>query len=225
MKRSSLRLGLILACVLSALPALAGGTFPSPEHPWTKRDYVDFYFAHYNGNQALPHLRNAEGRALIERLVDPQNIAHIVEGPASLADKRLQIATILMAAGEIRSAYNYAVFVGEPLSEELTRVQDFTLAVVDAAARLSQGEVGATSISAWQTTVSGVMHSLGERDVYSTDQRIRLTDAIARCYPALYALLNEADRNALSQRMADVAMTETDPGLRAAQEILVQKLK
>jgi hypothetical protein len=225
MKRSSLRLGLILACVLAALPALAGGSFPSPEHPWTKRDYVDFYFAHYNGNQALPHLRNAEGRALIERLVDPENVTRIVEGPASLADKRLQIATILMAAGEIRSAYNYAVFVGEPLTEELTRVQDFTLAVIDAAARLSQGEAGASSVSAWRTTVSGVMHSLGERNVYSTDQRARLTEAIARCYPALYALLDGADRRALSQRMGELAMAETDPDLRATQQILAAKLR
>ena len=126
MKRSSLRLGLILACVLAALPALAGGSFPSPEHPWTKRDYVDFYFAHYNGNQALPHLRNAEGRALIERLVDPENVTRIVEGPASLADKRLQIATILMAAG---AGFALGAIVAPPLAmsaleeEELRRQQ------------------------------------------------------------------------------------------------------
>jgi hypothetical protein len=117
------------------------------------------------------------------------------------------------------------VFVGEPLSEELTRVQDFTLAVVDAAARLSQGEAGATSISAWLTTLSGVMHSLGERHIYSTDQRTRLTEAIARCYPALHALLDDADRRALSQRMAELSMAETDPALRAAQKILAQKLR
>ena len=223
MKRSPLRLIVLLFGALSAAPVLAGGTFPSPEQPWTKREYVDFYFTHFNGNLALPHLRNAEGRALIERLVDPGNVGRIIEGPASLADKRLQIATILMAAGEIRSAYNYAVFVGEPLAEELTRVQSFTLAVVDAAARLSQSEASASSVSAWRTTLSGVIHSLSEREVYSVEQRARLTAAIAQHYPALHPLLSNDDRRELQRRVRALAMQEKDVALRAAQMRLAEE--
>ena len=179
--------------------SFAGNSFPSPEQPWTKSEYVDFYFAHYNGNLALPHLRSAEGRALIDRLVDRGNVERIVSGSASLADKRMQIAAILMAAGEIRGAYNYAVYVGEPLAEELTRVQSFTLFVVETAARLSNGEASATTVSAWRTTLFGVLHSLGERETYSTEQRTRLTEAIALHYPALRSLLNQADRQSVSQ--------------------------
>jgi hypothetical protein len=223
MKRSPLRLAVLLAGALCASVALAGGGFPSPEQPWTKREYVDFYFTHYNGNLALPHLRSPEGRALIDRLVDPGNVERIVEGSASLADKRMQIATILMAAGEIRSAYNYAVYVGEPLSEELTRIQSFTLFVVDAAARLSNGGASATSVSAWRTTLFGVMHSLGERTTYSTEQRIQLTEAIARHYPALRALLGDSDRRELSRRMSELAMEEEDAGLREAQRRLMSE--
>ena len=81
MKRSPLRLSIMLACALCAAPAFAGNSFPSPEQPWTKSEYVDFYFAHYNGNLALPHLRSAEGRALIDRLVDRDNVERIVSGP------------------------------------------------------------------------------------------------------------------------------------------------
>jgi hypothetical protein len=223
MKRSPSRSIVLLAGALCAAPVLAGGTFPSPEQPWTKREYVDFYFTHFNGNLALPHLRSADGRALIERLVDPGNVARIIEGRASLADKRLQIATILMAAGEIRSAYNYAVFVGEPLAEELTRVQSFTLSVVDAAAQLAQGEASASSVSAWSTTLSGVIHSLSERDIYSIEQRSRLTAAIAQHYPALHPLLSAADRRELQQRVSALAIEEEDMALRIAQLRLVSE--
>jgi hypothetical protein len=223
MMRSPLRSIVLLFGALSAAPVLAGGAFPSPEQPWTKREYVDFYFTHFNGNLALPHLRSAEGRALVERLADPGNVTRIIESPASLADKRLQIATILMAAGEIRSAYNYAVFVGEPLSEELTRVQSFTLAVVDAAARLAQGEASASSVSAWRTTLSGVIHSLGEREIYSIEQRTRLTAAIAQHYPALHPLLSDDDRRDLQRRVSALAIEEEDVSLRIAQLRLVSE--
>ena len=49
---------LALVVMVEAGVATAGqpSHFPSPHHPWTTREYVDFYFAHYNGNRALPHL-------------------------------------------------------------------------------------------------------------------------------------------------------------------------
>ena len=61
------------------------------------------------------------------------------EGPAPLERKRTELSVILATMGEIRAAYGYAQFVGEPLAEELTQIQSFMLFLIATAVKRKPG--------------------------------------------------------------------------------------
>ena len=169
---------------------------------WTSRDYVDFYFRHYNGHVPLPHLRDATQKALFKHLIDPGNITRIEESPASDDEKLRQLRIILAILGSYRAAYNVAVIVGEPLQQELTLVQVHTLEVADAVAklvRLSQADEGAST--AWATLVEGVIESVGDSKRYSSIQRAVMADAVILHYPAIAAVLSENERRRLDEAL------------------------
>ena len=169
---------------------------------WTSRDYVDFYFRHYNGHVPLPHMRDATQKALFKHLIDPGNITRIEESPASDDEKLRQLRIILAILGSYRAAYNVAVIVGEPLQQELTLVQVHTLEVADAVAklvRLSQADEGAST--AWATLVEGVIESVGDSKRYSSIQRAVMADAVILHYPAIAAVLSENERRRLDEAL------------------------
>ena len=169
---------------------------------WTSRDYVDFYFRHYNGHVPLPHLRDEKQKALFKHLIDPGNITRIEESPASDDEKLRQLRIILAILGSYRAAYNVAVIVGEPLQQELTLVQVHTLEVADAVAklvRLSQADEGAST--AWATLVEGVIESVGDSKRYSSIQRAVMADAVILHYPAIAAVLSENERRRLNEAL------------------------
>ena len=169
---------------------------------WTSRDYVDFYFRHYNGHVPLPHLRDEKQKALFKHLIDPGNITRIEESPASDDEKLRQLRIILAILGSYRAAYNVAVIVGEPLQQELTLVQVHTLEVADAVAklvRLSQADEGAST--AWATLVEGVIESVGDSKRYSPSQRTAMADAVTLHYPAIAAVLSENERRRLDEAL------------------------
>ena len=191
--RTSCRLCLCLVLTITAARAEDG--------QWTSRDYVDFYFRHYNGHVPLPHLRDETQKALFNHLVDPGNITRIEESPASDEEKLRQLRIILAILGSYRAAYNVAVIVGEPLQQELTLVQVHTLEVAAAVARLiktSPRSDGAAT--AWATLVEGVIISLGDRTLYAPAQSILMADAITLHYPAIAAVLLEDERLRLRAR-------------------------
>jgi hypothetical protein len=194
-------------------PSAAEAGPPSSAGPWTKREYLDFYFSHFNGHLALPHLRTDEAKALFNRIVDEENILKITASPAPIAERRRHVAMILMTVGEIRAAYNYAVLVGEPLQEELTRVQVFTLFVLDSAIRMADGAAGS---DAWRTTFFGIVASLSERHIYSPTQVETLALALAMHYPAMSRILDDIDKRDFRGRIAELDEAETDPAVKAA---------
>jgi hypothetical protein len=162
---------------------------------WTSRDYVDFYFRHYNGHVPLPHLRDETQKALFNHLIDPRNITSIEQASVSNDEKLRQLRIILAVLGSYRAAYNVAVIVGEPLQQELTLVQIHTLEVAAAVARLiktSPGSDGAAT--AWATLVEGVIISVGDHVLYSPAQSILMADAVTLHYPAIAAVLPEDER-------------------------------
>jgi hypothetical protein len=189
MRIATVVMSLALALALATTVALAG------ESQWTSRDYVDFYFRHYNGHVPLPHLRDETQKALFNHLVDPGNITRIEQAPISNGEKLRQLRIILAILGSYRAAYNVAVIVGEPLQQELTLVQVHTLEVAAAVARLikaSHRSDGAAT--AWATLVEGVIISLGDRTLYSPAQSILMADAITLHYPAISEVLPEGER-------------------------------
>jgi hypothetical protein len=191
--RASWIVGLCLALTITATRA--------QDSQWSSRDYVDFYFRHYNGHVPLPHLRDETQKALFNHLVDPGNITRIEESPASDDEKLRQLRIILAVLGAYRAAYNVAVIVGEPLQQELTLVQVHTLEVAAAVARLmrtSPGNDGAAT--AWATLVEGVIISVGDSEHYSPAQSILMADAITLHYPAIAAVLPEDERLRLRAR-------------------------
>ena len=192
--RASWRIWLCLALTVTA--ARADGS------KWTSRDYVDFYFRHYNGHVPLPHLRDETQKALFNHLVDPGNITRIEEAPAPDGEKLRQLRIILAILGSYRAAYNVAVIVGEPLQEELTLVQVHTLEVAAAVARLiitSPRSDGAAT--AWATLVEGVIESAGDSKRYSTVQRAVMADAVTLHYPAISAALSGTERLRLDEAL------------------------
>ena len=171
------------------------------DRQWTSRDYVDFYFRHYNGHVPLPHLRDEKQKTLFNHLVDPGNITRIEESSASGDEKLRQLRIILAILGSYRAAYNVAVIVGEPLQQELTLVQVHTLEVAAAVARLIKSSPGSDgAATAWATLVEGVIISLGDRALYAPAQSILMAEAITLHYPAIAAVLPEDERLRLRAR-------------------------
>lgn len=192
--RASWFVWLCLALTITAARADSG--------PWTSRDYVDFYFRHYNGQVPLPHLRDETQKALFSHLIDPGNITRIEQESVSNGEKLRQLRIILAILGSYRAAYNVAVIVGEPLQQELTLVQIHTLEVAAAVAklvRLSHADEG--SPTAWATLVEGVIESAGDSKRYSAIQRARMADAVTLHYPAISAVLSEAERHRLDNAL------------------------
>ena len=181
---------------------LATSAAGAEDRQWTSRDYVDFYFRHYNGQVPLPQLRDETQKALFNHLVDPGNITRIAESPASDDEKLRQLRIILAVLGAYRAAYNVAVIVGEPLQQELTLVQVHTLEVAAAVARLTRTSPEADSaVTAWATLVEGVIESVGDSKRYSSIQRTAMADAVTLHYPAIAAVLSGNERHRLDEAL------------------------
>jgi hypothetical protein len=210
---ASFAAGLLL---IALTPAAAGemAHYPTASNPWTKRDYLDFYFAHFNGNQALPHLRSPEQRRLFARIVDDANLRAILASSATPEDKGRHLAMILGTVGEIRAAYAYAVLVGEPLREELAQVQIFMLDIISAMSKLPYADDDGQRRQSWQTMVFGIVTALSERQIYSKDETIRLSQALAVTYPAISRLLDGSAKRQFATKLTSLAMTEDDQDIR-----------
>jgi hypothetical protein len=193
--------------------------FPPSDQPWSSRNYVDFYFAHFNGNRALPHLRTESTAKIFDRIVDQENISRILSSPSTAEEKRRNLAIILATMGEIRAAYNYAVFVGEPLQEELARVQAFTLFVMDSAVGLERPRPDCSS--ACRTALGGVIESLSAHGIFSREQILSLAEALERYYPSIAPVLSSGERNDLRAQISRIAAAERDPTLREAHRRLL----
>ncbi len=184
----AVRLGLFLA-VASA---------KAEDTHWTSREYVDLYFRHYNGRVPLPHLREDAQKALFNHLIDPRNITRIAEASVSQDEKLRQLRIILAVLGAYRAAYNVAVIVGEPLEQELTLVQAYSLQVAGTLASLMRKPPGAgDASSAWATLVEGVIASTEDSEHYSPAQSAILAEAVTLHYPAIAAVLTKDDRRRL----------------------------
>lgn len=229
---SGIRLAVLIG--LSALAATLGvdrvqsggqlSHFPSPYTSWGTGDYVDFYFSHFNGNRALPHLRSEETARLFERIVNRDNVRAILEGSRSEHRKRADLALILATMGEVRAAYNYALFVGEPLSEELTQIQSFMLFLVDLAVRLENhgGSGASAAASAWKTTLWNVVASLSEEHVYSSRQIATLSNALNSHYPQISTLLTETDKKRFCSHIGELVARQPDRIAREAHQKLLR---
>ena len=209
---------LALVVMVEAGVATAGqpSHFPSPHHPWTTREYVDFYFAHYNGNRALPHLRSEETARLFARIVHPENVRRVSEGPAPVERKRTELSVILATMGEIRAAYGYAQFVGEPLAEELTQIQSFMLFLIATAVKLESRAENAAGSDAWKTTVWNVVASLSEAGTYSDRQIAALSTALRVHYPQISGIFSISDKRKFRERIAELAAAASDAEARQA---------
>lgn len=221
----SLRQGILALLLLTGLsvPALADSKpeYPSPDAFWSERHYSDFYFVHFNTHLALPHLRNPESRALFERLTDRANIERILANDAARLEKQRRLRLILATMGNIRGAYNLAVIIGEPLQEELTRVQVFHLYLVGVVADFEDNIATARGGPAMKTAWLGVVRSLGESDIYSPAQIAALSDAAARRYPTLHDLFTSRERGLLRGRIEGLQSRQTEPRSRLALERLL----
>ena len=211
---------ILFQCGLSLMTAaLSHGQseprYPSPGGVWSASQYTIFHFVHVSTNLALPHLRTPESRALFERLIDTHNIETIVAANAGRSQRQHEIRRILAAMGGIRGAYNLAVTYGEPLQEELTRVQIFNLYLVAEVAALADGPIAdANCSSSMRTTFQGVVRSLSEGEVYSPAQTAALAEAAARRYPPLASLFSDAERRELIRIIELLHARQTDPPLR-----------
>jgi len=196
--RAALSVLALLGC-LAVARADAVQHYPSAAAVWTRQDYSRFYFTHFTTNLALPHLRDAANRRLFERLTDPGNIDRVVRQAASPAAAVRELRIILATLGAIRGSYNLAVRDGEPLQEELVRVQDFTLFTAAAIAELAGGQApDAASASAMKTTVQGVFTSLSETGTYAPVQTAALADSLARRFPYFAPLFTREERRRLA---------------------------
>jgi hypothetical protein len=206
----------LLAVVLATTAAAQTSVYPSPNTAWTERQYTDFYFAHYNGRRALPHLREPEPARLFNRLVDPANIAAIAAAHDDAAPRRLALDQVLASIGAIRSSYLYAARVGEPLAEELARVQVFQLELVAAILDAGASPDLTRTHPAWRTAFLGAAASLDENDLYTDEQALILAQAIATHFKEIAPVLLPEDRENLAKRFLKRADSARSAALRTA---------
>jgi hypothetical protein len=213
-----------ICLVFFALSQSAAGKvdYPSPQSAWEASHYVDFYFMHRQGNQALPHLRSEEGQRLLARLTDRGNIERILSAELPAAEKRRLLGLVAMSMGGVRGAYAVSELAGEPLAEELVRVQAFQLYVIARNIELG-GE--ALPVSAWQTSLLGVMRSLTEGQRCSEAQRVLLASAILDDYPAFMRILEDGQKAVLSDLAAKLGGGAHSVELRRVMGRLVQTVE
>ena len=184
---------------------------------WKSQHYVDLYFRRYNGQVPLPHLRNAEQKALFEHLVAPCNLSEIVKSAISNDEKLSELRIILASLGAYRASYEVAVMVGEPLEQELAMVQTFSLLVAETEIGLTRAPLELQSKhAAWATMVAGVIDSIADTERYSSRQGVILAEAVARHYPAIASALPEADRQRLRSKALDLPVKTSDAELLRA---------
>lgn len=213
-------LALIFLAAALAGAAAANPAYPDPGMAWTERQYVDFHFAHYNGRRALPHLRDKASARLFNRLVDSANIDAIRAAHGDEAARRLAFDQVLAAIGAIRSAYLYAAQVGEPLSEELTRVQVFQLELVAAILAAGASPDLTKTHPAWRTAFLGAATSLEKSDLYTDEQVLMLAQAMIMHFETIAPVLMPADREELARRFLKRAETARSAVLRVALSVL-----
>jgi alkylhydroperoxidase/carboxymuconolactone decarboxylase family protein YurZ len=214
-------MGVAMIVRLGLALALAGTTARADEAQWSSSDYVDSYFRHYNGHVPLPHLRDPVQKALFNHLIDPANITRIETSSATFDEKLRQLRIILAVLGSYRAAYNVAVIVGEPLEQELTLVQAYSLAVAAAVATLVHARPAERDASsAWATVVKGVIQSVGDGARYSPEQRAIMADAVTLHYPAIATALGPDDRLHL-QAQASKLDDAGSPALRRMKQALL----
>jgi hypothetical protein len=215
----SVMLRLLYALMLIAAIAAAAAQpshEPSPEKPWTEHDYVDFYFAHFNGRLALPHLRDERSKPMFDRLVDPANLEAIRATYPDDTKRRLALDQVLAAVGAARASYYYAVRVGEPLSEELTRIQIFYLELLGELFALPGMPDLTATHPAWRTSLMSVVDALSERDIYSDKQTLKLARALADHFAAIAPVLRPGDGAALARQFEALGRDTYNADLQAA---------
>ena len=191
-----MRPALVPGLLITAFWMYASATAWAGPVPWASNDYVDLYFRIYNGQVPLPHMRDAKQNALFNHLIAPENLASIAAAAVSDDEKRQQLEIILASLSAYRSRYNYAIFVGEPLQQELAMVQAYQLQVMGCLARLSpHGIKAGDSHPAWTTLIGGVIDAVENRTTYSPSQSFIMADAIVRNYPVIALALSAGDRN------------------------------
>jgi hypothetical protein len=214
---------LLLKLPVIALLIFASSVANGGAAPWASNDYVDLYFRIYNGQVPLPHLRDEKQKVLFSHLVDPENLENLVSAPVSAAEKRQQLEIILTSLSEYRSRYNYAIFVGEPLEQELALVQAYQLQVLAAMAGLQPtGQHAAPSHPSWTTLIAGVIDGIGNRKTFSASQSAVMADAITRNYPAIAVALSAGDRKLIRTEALKMGDAGDSEGLDEARHQLLQ---
>jgi len=187
--QSSLNLKRLMGLVV-LIGSMADGAGAAP---WVSQDYIRLYFRIYNGLVPLPHLREPVQKALFEHLVAPENLSRIKSSGLSDDDQHDQLAMILASLGAYRSRYSYAIFMGEPLQQELALVQAYELDVLGCMARL-KGERDVSHPS-WITLISGVIDAVQEQGAGSSARNAVLVRAFAENYPVIAEVLSMSERN------------------------------
>jgi hypothetical protein len=190
---------------------------PAGDGIWTESEYLDLFFRHYNGHAPLPHLRNTVQKALFDHLIDPGNITRITSSSAAPEQKLNELRMILALLGAFRAEYNTAVIVGEPLEQELTLVQAYTLSVAAAAAGMMRtAHDDGAGTSSWTTMLEGMIQSVGERERYTPAQSIVLAKALTLNYPEIARVLPPRDRERLIREARKLRLDDGQPQLTEA---------
>jgi hypothetical protein len=191
-----MRPSLVLKCLAMVLWGFGSSCASAGPAPWASSDYVDLYFRVYNGQVPLPHLRDARQKTLFTHLIDPENLLYLQSAAVPQGEKQRQLEIILATLSALRSRYNGAIIVGEPLAQELALVQAYELQAMGSLAKLSpQDAKGDVSHPAWTTLIGGVIDDVENSKTYSPQQSAILADALARNYPAIAVALSAGDRS------------------------------
>jgi hypothetical protein len=212
--RSSLVLKLLAMAMWFASSCATAGTAP-----WASSDYVNLYFRIYNGQVPLPHLRDAKQKALFTHLIDPENLLHLQSAGVPQGEKQRQLEIILATLSALRSRYNGAISVGEPLAQELALVQAYELQAMGSLAKLSpQDAKGGVSHPAWTTLIGGVIDDVENRNTYSPQQSAIMAEALARNYPTIAVALSADDRSLVRAEALKLGDADDNAVLKDARE-------
>jgi hypothetical protein len=206
---------------------------PAIDKPWTADDYNTAATVIFSLPAAeLPRL-GTRSAPMVDRLGDPE-AAKLCLGDDDLRARSKRCGTLLIALGRLLTCYGQNLTADPRLGDSAMRIVEGTMLATDEAAKLvPQMKAtldpeapdyplrlsGLDMIKASLLRVfGGAGQMMGQREVYSDSERLRLALIVAKLFPDLAGSVTREAYAALRMQYRTIANTETNSAIKAALE-------
>ncbi len=201
---------------------------PSPSAPWTHRDYRRFVRALSAGEAPLPTFADADGEAILERLLDAENFAPVISSDTPLTDQLGEVAGVLKSTNELIQLYSQDTPQRADYHREVASQLAFTLKtsavllyivdkILPSLPEDSSVRHDLRSLTrSLEEAYSAVEGALDLRDYFNKQDRALLLTTMAEVYPNLQSGFSERYKEELRSRLLQRQERIHDPVAKEA---------